>query len=127
MHKAKGMVRDVFRTRNMRALPGNSGLGQVRYPTAGNAFSEEEAQPFYVNAPFGLVLVHNGNLTNAHALKAELFSTDHRHINTESDSEVLLNVLAHELEKPPVVCLWLRVTCFRRCKVCTGASKARMR
>ena len=99
MHKAKGMVKDVFRTRNMRSLPGNCGLGQVRYPTAGNAFSEEEAQPFYVNAPFGLVLVHNGNLTNAKALKAELFSADHRHINTESDSEVLLNVLAHELEK----------------------------
>ena len=99
MHKAKGMVRDVFRTRNMRALPGNNGLGQVRYPTAGNAFSEEEAQPFYVNAPFGLVLVHNGNLTNAHALKSELFSQDHRHINTESDSEVLLNVLAHEIDK----------------------------
>ncbi|MDR1968761.1 MAG: amidophosphoribosyltransferase [Burkholderiaceae bacterium] len=99
MHKARGMVRDVFRTRNMRALPGHSGLGQVRYPTAGNAFSEEEAQPFYVNAPFGLVLVHNGNLTNAQALKAELSTTDHRHINTESDSEVLLNVLAHELEK----------------------------
>ena len=99
MHKAKGMVRDVFRTRNMRSLPGNCGLGQVRYPTAGNAFSEEEAQPFYVNAPFGIVLVHNGNLTNAHALKSELFSTDHRHINTESDSEVLLNVLAHEIER----------------------------
>jgi len=99
MHKAKGMVRDVFRTRNMRALPGNVGLGQVRYPTAGNAFSEEEAQPFYVNAPFGIVLVHNGNLTNAHALKAELFNTDQRHINTESDSEVLLNVLADELDK----------------------------
>jgi amidophosphoribosyltransferase len=98
MHKAKGMVKDVFRTRNMRSLPGNCGLGQVRYPTAGNAFSEEEAQPFYVNAPFGIVLVHNGNLTNAHALKAELFNTDHRHINTESDSEVLLNVLAHEIE-----------------------------
>ncbi|MDI1244896.1 MAG: amidophosphoribosyltransferase [Rhodoferax sp.] len=97
MHKAKGMVRDAFRTRNMRSLPGNCGLGQVRYPTAGNAFSEEEAQPFYVNAPFGIVLVHNGNLTNAHALKAELFSADHRHINTESDSEVLLNVLAHEI------------------------------
>ena len=97
MHKAKGMVRDVFRTRNMRSLPGNCGLGQVRYPTAGNAFSEEEAQPFYVNAPFGIVLVHNGNLTNAQALKAELFNADHRHINTESDSEVLLNVLAHEL------------------------------
>ena len=99
MHKAKGMVRDVFRTRNMRALPGNVGLGQVRYPTAGNAFSEEEAQPFYVNAPFGIVMVHNGNLTNAKALNQELFQTDHRHINTDSDSEVLLNVLAHELEK----------------------------
>ncbi|PIW07137.1 MAG: amidophosphoribosyltransferase, partial [Comamonadaceae bacterium CG17_big_fil_post_rev_8_21_14_2_50_60_13] len=98
MHKAKGMVRDVFRTRNMRSLPGNCGLGQVRYPTAGNAFSEEEAQPFYVNAPFGIVLVHNGNLTNAHALKVELFNANHRHINTESDSEVLLNVLAHEIE-----------------------------
>ncbi|KAF1069109.1 amidophosphoribosyltransferase [Variovorax sp.] len=99
MHKAKGMVRDVFRTRNMRALPGSVGLGQVRYPTAGNAYSEEEAQPFYVNAPFGIVLVHNGNLTNAHALRAELFSTDHRHTNTDSDSEVLLNVLANELEQ----------------------------
>jgi len=99
MHKAKGMVRDVFRTRNMRGLPGDVGLGQVRYPTAGNAYSEEEAQPFYVNAPFGIVLVHNGNLTNAHALRTELFSTDHRHTNTESDSEVLLNVLAHELDR----------------------------
>ncbi|WP_296511293.1 amidophosphoribosyltransferase [Rhodoferax sp.] len=98
MHKAKGMVKDVFRTRNMRSLVGNSGLGQVRYPTAGNAFSEEEAQPFYVNAPFGIVLVHNGNLTNAKTLKTELFNLDHRHINTESDSEVLLNVLAHEIE-----------------------------
>jgi amidophosphoribosyltransferase len=98
MHKARGMVRDVFRTRNMRALPGTVGLGQVRYPTAGNAYNEEEAQPFYVNAPFGLVLVHNGNLTNAHALRKELFAIDRRHLNTESDSEVLLNVLAHELE-----------------------------
>jgi amidophosphoribosyltransferase len=83
----------------MRALPGHCGLGQVRYPTAGNAYSEEEAQPFYVNAPFGLVLVHNGNLTNAQALKSELFSSDHRHINTDSDSEVLLNVFAHELDR----------------------------
>ena len=98
MHKARGMVRDVFRTRNMRALPGHVGLGQVRYPTAGNAYSEEEAQPFYVNAPFGIVLVHNGNLTNAHALKDELFAVDRRHINTGSDTEVLINVLAHELE-----------------------------
>jgi amidophosphoribosyltransferase len=98
MHKARGMVRDVFRTRNMRALPGNVGLGQVRYPTAGNAWSEEEAQPFYVNAPFGIVLVHNGNLTNAQALKGELFRVDRRHINTESDTEVLINILAHEIE-----------------------------
>jgi amidophosphoribosyltransferase len=98
MHKARGMVRDVFRTRNMRALPGQVGLGQVRYPTAGNAYNEEEAQPFYVNAPFGIVLVHNGNLTNAHTLKAELFDIDRRHINTESDTEVLINILAHELE-----------------------------
>lgn len=98
MHKARGMVRDVFRTRNMRGLPGTVGLGQVRYPTAGNAYSEEEAQPFYVNAPFGIVLVHNGNLTNAAALKKELFDIDRRHINTTSDTEVLLNVLAHELE-----------------------------
>jgi amidophosphoribosyltransferase len=98
MHKARGMVRDVFRTRNMRALPGVVGLGQVRYPTAGNAYSEEEAQPFYVNAPFGIVLVHNGNLVNAHALKQELIDVDRRHINTESDTEVLINVLAHELE-----------------------------
>jgi amidophosphoribosyltransferase len=99
MQKARGMVRDVFRTRNMRALPGDVGLGQVRYPTAGNAYSEEEAQPFYVNAPFGIVLVHNGNLTNAQALKQELFDIDRRHINTESDTEVLINVLAHEIER----------------------------
>jgi amidophosphoribosyltransferase len=99
MHKANGMVRDVFRTRNMRGLPGSVGLGQVRYSTAGNAYSEEEAQPFYVNAPYGLVLVHNGNLTNAPALRRELFEIDRRHINTESDTEVLLNIFAHELER----------------------------
>ena len=98
MHKARGMVRDVFRTRNMRALGGNMGLGQVRYPTAGNAYNEEEAQPFYVNAPYGIVLVHNGNLTNATALKRELLEIDRRHLNTESDTEVLINILAHELE-----------------------------
>jgi len=99
IHKARGMVRDAFRTRDMRALPGGVGLGQVRYPTAGNAYSEEEAQPFYVNAPYGIVLVHNGNLTNAHTLKRELFDIDRRHINTESDTEVLINVLAHEMER----------------------------
>jgi amidophosphoribosyltransferase len=98
MHKARGMVKDVFRTRNMRSLLGTVGLGQVRYPTAGNAFSEEEAQPFYVNAPFGLVLVHNGNLTNADSLRQELFAIDRRHLNTDSDTEVLINIMAHELE-----------------------------
>ena len=98
MQKARGMVRDVFRTRNMRGLPGNYGLGQVRYPTAGHADSEEEAQPFYVNAPFGLALAHNGNLTNTDTLREELKTLDHRHINTGSDSEVLLNVLAHEID-----------------------------
>jgi amidophosphoribosyltransferase len=99
LHKGKGMVRDAFRTRNMRSLVGKIGLAQVRYPTAGDAESEAEAQPFYVSAPFGLVLVHNGNLTNATALRDELFATGHRHTNTSSDSEVLLGVLADELEK----------------------------
>ena len=98
MHKAKGMVRDVFRTRNMRSLPGKLGLGQVRYPTAGSADSAEEAQPFYVNAPFGIVLVHNGNLTNTAELRQTLFETDHRHLNTGSDTEALINIFAHELE-----------------------------
>ncbi len=98
MYKANGLVRDVFRTRNMRSLPGTAGIGQVRYPTAGSASSEEEAQPFYVNAPFGVVLAHNGNLTNCEQLKDEMFRIDRRHINTHSDSEVLLNVLAHELQ-----------------------------
>ncbi|MFJ3047728.1 amidophosphoribosyltransferase [Herbaspirillum chlorophenolicum] len=97
MHKANGLVRDVFRTRNMRSLPGNTGIGQVRYPTAGSS-SEEEAQPFYVNAPFGIILAHNGNLTNADQLKIEMFKNDRRHLNTDSDTEVLLNVLAHELQ-----------------------------
>jgi len=98
MHKANGLVRDVFRTRNMRSLPGNTGIGQVRYPTAGSS-SEEEAQPFYVNAPFGIILAHNGNLTNADQLKIEMFKNDRRHLNTDSDTEVLLNVLAHELQQ----------------------------
>ena len=98
MHKGPGLVRDVFRTRNMRALAGNWGIGHVRYPTAGSAFNIAEAQPFYVNSPFGLLLAHNGNLTNSEELKRELFLSDRRHINTNSDSEVLLNVLAHELE-----------------------------
>jgi amidophosphoribosyltransferase len=99
MHKATGLVRDVFRTRNMRSLVGNAGIGQVRYPTAGSASSEEEAQPFYVSAPFGIILAHNGNLTNAPILRSEMAYRDRRHINTNSDTEVLLNVLADELQK----------------------------
>lgn len=98
MHKGNGLVRDVFRTRNMRSLMGHAGIAHVRYPTAGSS-SVAESQPFYVNSPFGVVLAHNGNLTNAEQLKQEMFQLDLRHINTHSDSEVLLNVLAHELQK----------------------------
>ncbi|MHB1231717.1 MAG: amidophosphoribosyltransferase [Burkholderiales bacterium] len=98
MHKGSGLVRDVFRTRNMRELDGLMGVAHVRYPTAGCADSSAEAQPFYVNSPYGIVLGHNGNLTNADELKQELFRQDLRHVNTSSDSEVLLNVLAHELQ-----------------------------
>ena len=104
IHKAMGLVRDVFRTRNMRELLGNSGVGQVRYPTQGNADSNEESQPFYVNAPYGIMFVHNGNLTNAEALKQELYDSDRRHINTTSDSEVLLNVLADEISRLTLNC-----------------------
>jgi amidophosphoribosyltransferase len=99
MHKGPGLVRDVFRTRNMRALVGHMGVAHTRYPTAGSAWAAAEAQPFYVNSPFGIVLGHNGNLTNTDQLKSELFREDLRHVNTNSDSEVLLNVLAHELQR----------------------------
>jgi len=102
MQKGNGMVRDVFRTRNMRSLPGNIGIAHCRYPTAGSAFNSAESQPLYVNSPFGIVLGHNGNLTNSEVLKDEMFRQDLRHINTNSDSEVLLNVLAHELEQSSV-------------------------
>ena len=98
MHKGSGLVRDVFRTRNMRALPGNRGIAHCRYPTAGSSSDSAESQPFYVNSPFGLVLAHNGNLTNTEQLQEEMFRLDRRHINTNSDSEVLLNVLAHEMQ-----------------------------
>ncbi len=97
VRKGSGLVRDVFQAHHMRELKGNLGLGHVRYPTAGRD-SAAEAQPFYVNSPFGLALAHNGNLTNAAQLKDELFREDLRHINTSSDSEILLNVFAHELE-----------------------------
>ena len=97
LRKDNGLVRDVFHTRHMIRLQGNMGIGHVRYPTAGCS-SSAEAQPFYVNSPFGITLAHNGNLTNAEQLKEELFRDDLRHINTDSDSEVLLNVFAHELQ-----------------------------
>ncbi|NBW00115.1 MAG: amidophosphoribosyltransferase [Betaproteobacteria bacterium] len=99
IHRGNGLVRDVFRTRDMRNLQGEMGIGHVRYPTAGSASNSEEAQPFYVNAPFGIVLGHNGNLTNAEELQQDMYRRDRRHINTESDSEVLLNVFAHELQQ----------------------------
>lgn len=98
LRKSNGLVRDVFHTRHMARLQGNLGIGHVRYPTMGCS-SEAESQPFYVNSPYGIALAHNGNLTNAEQLKQELFSSDLRHINTSSDSEVLLNVFAHELGK----------------------------
>jgi len=97
MRKDNGLVRDVFHTRHMLRLQGSMGIGHVRYPTAG-CFSSAEAQPFYVNSPFGISLAHNGNLTNSAELKRDLFRADRRHINTDSDSEVLLNVFAHELK-----------------------------
>jgi amidophosphoribosyltransferase len=99
MFKNRGQVREAYRTRDMRSLLGNVGLGHVRYATKGNASSEQEAQPFYVNAPYGIVLVHNGNLTNTRELTKELFEIDRRHLNTNSDTELLVNVLAHELQQ----------------------------
>ena len=99
MVKARGQVREAFRTRDMRALPGTMGLGHVRYATKGTAANEQESQPFYVNAPYGIVLVHNGNLTNTRELTQELFDIDRRHLNTASDTELLVNVLAHELQQ----------------------------
>jgi amidophosphoribosyltransferase len=97
LRKNNGLVRDVFHTRHMLNLKGNMGIGHVRYPTAGCA-SSAEAQPFYVNSPYGITLAHNGNLTNGEALKDILMLEDLRHLNTQSDSEVLLNILAHELQ-----------------------------
>jgi amidophosphoribosyltransferase len=98
-HKVKGQVREAYRTRDMRGLPGNMGLGHVRYATKGTASNEQEAQPFYVNAPYGITLIHNGNLTNTRELTEELFHIDRRHLNTSSDTELLVNVLAHELQE----------------------------
>ena len=98
LRKANGLVRDVFHTRHMKRLSGNMGIGHVRYPTAGTS-SSAEAQPFYVNSPFGIAFAHNGNLTNSHELQEEVFRIARRHINTSSDSELLLNIFAHELQQ----------------------------
>jgi amidophosphoribosyltransferase len=98
MAKVKGQVREAYRTRDMRTLLGTTGLGHVRYATRGSAASEQEAQPFYVNAPYGILLVHNGNLTNTRELSTELFHVDRRHLNSDSDTELLVNVLANELQ-----------------------------
>jgi amidophosphoribosyltransferase len=97
LRKDNGLVRDVFHTRHMKRLTGQFGIGHVRYPTAGSS-SSAEAQPFYVNSPFGIAFAHNGNLTNAHELKDEVAKVAKRHINTTSDSELLLNIIAHELQ-----------------------------
>jgi amidophosphoribosyltransferase len=98
LQKANGLVRDVFQAADLGRIVGTMGIGHVRYPTAG-CHTFHEAQPFYVNSPYGIALAHNGNLTNAAQLKKELFQVDRRHINTDSDSEILLNVFAHELHK----------------------------
>ncbi len=98
LRKSKGQVREAYRTRDMRVLRGNIGLGHVRYATKGAADREEEAQPFYVNAPYGIILVHNGNLINTRQLEKDLFSKDRRHTNSTSDTEMLLNVLATEIQ-----------------------------
>ncbi|HEX2242607.1 MAG TPA: amidophosphoribosyltransferase, partial [Gammaproteobacteria bacterium] len=98
IRRSEGLVRDVFHTRHMVRLIGTMGIGHVRYPTAGSS-SPAEAQPFYVNSPYGITLAHNGNLVNAEQLKQELFRENLRHINTDSDSEVLLNVFADELQR----------------------------
>lgn len=98
LRKANGLVSDVFQQVHMLRLQGNAGVGHVRYPTAGSS-SVSEAQPFYVNSPYGLTLVHNGNLTNSEELKQKLFTFARRHVNTNSDSEILLNILAHHLDQ----------------------------
>jgi len=99
IYKGKGQVSTAYRTRDMRNLIGKIGLGHVRYATKGSADSIEEAQPFYVNAPYGIVLIHNGNLTNTRELEKQLFSVDRRHTNSSSDTEMLLNVFATELQE----------------------------
>jgi len=119
LHKGNGLVRDVFDAPQMQLLNGKVGIGHCRYPTAGSEGSDE-AQPFYVNSPFGIALAHNGNLINTDALRREMFELDRRNINTESDSEVLLNVFAHELQSQPALTPQAAINAVagvhRRCK-----------
>jgi amidophosphoribosyltransferase len=119
LHKGNGLVRDVFDAPQMQLLNGRVGIGHCRYPTAGSEGSDE-AQPFYVNSPFGIALAHNGNLINTDALRREMFELDRRNINTESDSEVLLNVFAHELQSQPALTPQAAINAVagvhRRCK-----------
>ncbi|BDZ64270.1 hypothetical protein GCM10025877_12080 [Agromyces mangrovi Wang et al. 2018] len=127
IHKGRGQVREAFRTRDMRALLGTMGLGHVRYATKGDAANEREAQPFYVNAPYGIILIHNGNLTNTRELADDLFHKDRRHMNSASDTEMLLNVLATELGAR---CRAHSTSTPTRsstpCATCTSASTGRM-
>jgi amidophosphoribosyltransferase len=113
MHKGSGLVRDVFRTRDMRNLQGTVGIGHCRYPTAGSAYNAAESQPFYVNSPFGIVLGHNGNLTNSRTAEARPVPPGSPARQHESDSEVLLNVLAHELQAAPTASSSIRTRSSR--------------
>ena len=124
MHKGNGLVSDVFDEAAMLLLEGRIGIGHCRYPTAGSAGSDE-AQPFYVNSPFGIALAHNGNLINTDALRREVFEQDRRNVNTESDSEVLLNVFAHELDSSTA--RWCRRPRSRRSRACIAAASVATR
>src|ERR1700691_2536865 len=121
VRKGSGLVRDVFQQHHMLELKGNAGIGHVRYPTAG-CEAASEAQPFYVNAPYGICLAHNGNLTNADELAEILIREDRRHLNSEADSEVLLNVFASELQRvgtprvPPADIFAAASAVYRRCR-----------
>jgi amidophosphoribosyltransferase len=126
LRKDNGLVRDVFETRHMLNLQGNMGIGHVRYPTAG-CESSAEAQPFYVNSPYGIALAHNGNLTNAEKLKDDLFREDKRHINTESDSEDPAQRLRPRAANPAARCASTSTISSMPSPACTAVAAAAMR